>query len=175
MRITATKCETAAGFALPAAGHGPAPLSIEKCAEAPFSLARVRAKGASSQTSRFSLSTPCQRGARRAGVLFSAFVLAACAPTIHLDAPTMPTVEMPPATARCAKEPVKTLAPLDPPPQLPDARQSPCPLRSGLAACFTLDQDIMRQQRFKILHDDRDYCRDAYHRAITRGDGEAAK
>ena len=104
---------------------------------------------------------------RVAVLMLSAFVLAACAPTLHLDAPTMPTLEMPPATARCTKDPVKTLAKLDPPPQLPDARQSPCPLGSGLAACFTLDQDIMRQQRFKILHDDRDYCRDAYQRAIT--------
>ena len=37
--------------------------------------------------------------------------------------------------------------------------------RLGMAACFTLDQDIVRQKRFKILHDDRDYCRDAYDRA----------
>ena len=57
-------------------------------------------------------------------------------------------------------------------PQLPDADQAPCPLGSGLAACFTLDQDIVRQQRFKILHDDRDYCRDAYDRAVKRVAGE---
>ena len=57
------------------------------------------------------------------------------------------------------------LAPLDPKPQLPDANQSPCPAASGLAACFTQDQDAIRQKRFKILHDDRDYCRDAYERA----------
>ena len=88
-------------------------------------------------------------------VLISAFLLAACAPTFHVDTPAMPTV----------------LAPLDPPQQLPDAHQSPCPVGSGLAACFTLDQDLIRQQRFKILHDDRDYCRDAYDRAVTRGGG----
>ena len=63
------------------------------------------------------------------------------------------------------------LAPLDPRPQLPDANQATCPLGSGLAACFTLDQDIVRQKRFKILHDDRDYCRDAYDRAVKRAAG----
>ncbi len=60
------------------------------------------------------------------------------------------------------------LAPLDPKPQLPDADQSPCPSGSGLAACFTQDQDAIRQKRFKILHDDRDYCRDAYEKAVKR-------
>jgi hypothetical protein len=85
---------------------------------------------------------------------------AACAPTYapHLDAP-----------------PTSILAPLDPPPQLPDAEQSPCPRGSGLAACFTRDQDGVRQLRFKLLHDDRDYCRDAYARALTRSGGGAAK
>lgn len=117
--------------------------------------------------------------ARRAGaalVLMSALVLAACAPTIHLDAPAMPTLS---SDSQCTAAPLNTaprlasLAPLDPPPQLPDAEQSPCPLGSGLAACFTLDQDVIRQQRFKILHDDRDYCRDAYERAVTRSGGGA--
>ncbi len=142
---------------------------IEKCAEAPFSLARVRAKDASSQTSRFSLSTPCQRGARRAGVLMlSGFLLAACAPTIHVDAPTMPTLDTQQQVAtQCTAQTVK-IAPLDPPPQLPDANQTPCPIGEGLAACFTLDQEVVRQKRFKILHDDRDYCRDAYERARAR-------
>ena len=82
---------------------------------------------------------------------------AGCAPTFesHIDAP--------PASS-AAPMPI-ALAPLDPKPQLPDANQSPCPAASGLAACFTQDQDAIRQQRFKILHDDRDYCRDAYERA----------
>jgi len=57
---------------------------------------------------------------------------------------------------------------LDPRPHLPDAAQSPCPSGSGLAACFTHDQDAVRQLRFKLLHDDRDYCRDAYDRAVNR-------
>ena len=88
-------------------------------------------------------------------------VLAAgCAPTFesHIDSP--------PAAMPIA------LAPLDPRPQLPDANQSQCPVGSGLAACFTPDQDIVRQKRFKILHDDRDYCRDAYEKAVNRATGE---
>ena len=67
------------------------------------------------------------------------------------------------------------LATLDPPPDLPDAYQSPCPAGSGLAACFTPDQDMIRQRRFKILHGDRDYCRDAYDRAVTRSGGGGLK
>jgi hypothetical protein len=84
-------------------------------------------------------------------------LFAGCAPTFesHVDAP--------PASSP-APMPI-TLAPLDPKPQLPDANRSPCPTGSGLTACFTMDQDAIRQQRFKILHDDRDYCRDAYERA----------
>ena len=89
-------------------------------------------------------------------IVGSSVLVAGCAPTYapHLDAPAAPT-----------------LAPLDPPPQLPDAGQSPCPPGSGLAACFTRDQDSVRQLRFKILHDDRDYCRDAYARAVNRAAG----
>ena len=81
---------------------------------------------------------------------------AGCAPTFesHIDSPQ-------------AAVPI-ALAPLDPKPQLPDVEQAPCPVGSGLAACFTIDQDIVRQRRFKILHDDRDYCRDAYDRAVKR-------
>ena len=88
---------------------------------------------------------------------------AGCAPTFesHIDAPPASS----PATMRIA------LAPLDPKPQLPDANQSQCPIGSGLAACFTQDQDALRQKRFKILHDDRDYCRDAYDRAVKRAAG----
>ena len=62
----------------------------------------------------------------------------------------------------------RKLAALDPRPQLPDAAQAPCPRGSGLTARFTVDQDIVRQRRFKILHDDRDYCRDAYDRVVKR-------
>ena len=108
---------------------------------------------------------------RVAVLLMSACLLAACAPTIHLDAPPMPALDTQPTATQCTKEPVKTLAPLDPAPDLPDAKQSPCPAGSGLAACFTLDQDAIRQRRFKILHDDRNYCRDAYDRAVTRSGG----
>jgi hypothetical protein len=77
-------------------------------------------------------------------------------------------IDTPPASS-AALMPI-ALAPLDPKPQLPDANQSPCPPGSGLAACFTPDQDATRQKRFKILHDDRDYCRDAYDRAVKRGE-----
>jgi hypothetical protein len=88
---------------------------------------------------------------------------ARCAPTFesHIDSP--------PASSP-AQMPI-VLAPLDPRPQLPDAAQAPCPLGSGLAVCFTIDEDIVRQRRFKILHDDRDYCRDAYDRAVKRAAG----
>jgi len=95
---------------------------------------------------------------------------AGCAPTFesHIDSP--PTSILAPIPA---EQPVSiALAPLDPRPQLPDTEQAPCPLGSGLAACFTLDQDIVRQRRFKILHDDRDYCRDAYDRAVKRVAGD---
>ncbi len=97
------------------------------------------------------------------------FFIAGCAPTYapHIDAPTMPALDLDSAT-HCTSTEKKKLASLDPPPILPDATQSPCPLGSGLAACFALDQDLIRQRRFKILHDDRDYCRDAYERASKR-------
>jgi hypothetical protein len=90
-------------------------------------------------------------------IVGSSLFAVACAPTFesHIDSP--------PASSP-APMPI-ALAPLDPKPQLPDADQSSCPVGSGLAACFTPDQDAIRQQRFKILHDDRDYCRDAYDRA----------
>ena len=87
---------------------------------------------------------------------------AGCAPRFesHIDSPSVYSPPMPIA-----------LAPLDPKPQLPDANQSQCPIGSGLAACFTQDQDAIRQKRFKILHDDRDYCRDAYDKAVKRAAG----
>src|SRR5258708_4732954 len=93
-------------------------------------------------------------------IAVTSVLAAGCAPTFesHIDSPPVSS----PAPMRIA------LAPLDPKPQLPDANQSPCPIGSGLAACFTQDQDIVRQKRFKILHDDRDYCRDAYDRAVKR-------
>ena len=100
----------------------------------------------------------------RSMLIMAISVMAAgCAPRFesHIDSPAASS----PAQKSIA------LAPLDPPPQLPDADQAPCPLGSGLAACFTLDQDIVRQRRFKILHDDRDYCRDAYDRAVKRAGG----
>jgi hypothetical protein len=86
-------------------------------------------------------------------------LLAGCAPTYA------PDLDAPPTTSAFK------MAPLDLPPQLPDADQSPCPSGSGLAACFTSAQDNVRQNRFRILHDDRDYCRDAYERAVNRAAG----
>jgi len=86
-------------------------------------------------------------------------LLAGCAPIYA------PDLDAPPTTSAFK------MAPLDPPPQLPDADQSPCPSGSGLAACFTSAQDNVRQNRFRILHDDRDYCRDAYERAVNRAAG----
>jgi hypothetical protein len=108
-------------------------------------------------------------------MLMSACLLAGCAPTIHLDAPAMPALDTQQAASDCTAALNAEKAPLDAPPQLPDAKQSPCPPGSGLAACFTLDQDMIRQERFKILYDDRDYCRDAYDRAVTRIGGGALK
>ncbi|HEY9157272.1 MAG TPA: hypothetical protein VIO10_04920 [Candidatus Binatus sp.] len=106
--------------------------------------------------------------------MISTFLLAGCAPTIHLDAPAMPalspqqTQSAPCTAALNTANRLASLAPLDAPPQLPDAHQAPCPPDSGLAACFTLDQDLIRRKRFQILHDDRDYCRDAYSRAVSQ-------
>jgi hypothetical protein len=110
------------------------------------------------------------RRCRAALALISACLLAAgCAPTFdsHIDSP--PASILPPTPVERPK--TIALAPLDPRPQLPDANQSPCPPGSGLAACFTMEQNAIRQQRFKILHDDRDYCRDAYDRAVKRAAG----
>lgn len=92
-----------------------------------------------------------------------------CAPTFesHIDSPAaIPTSNAQQSATQCTF--TEKIAPLDPRPQLPDAAQVPCPLGSGLAACFTIEQDLLRQKRFKILHDDRDYCRDAYDRAVKR-------
>jgi hypothetical protein len=106
-------------------------------------------------------------------IVGSSLLAAGCAPTFesHIDAPAaIPTLDTQPSETHCTstEKKEKGIAPLDPRPELPDADQSQCPLGSGLAACFTLDQDIVRQKRFKILHDDRDYCRDAYERARNR-------
>jgi hypothetical protein len=110
----------------------------------------------------------------------AAFMLAGCAPTIHLDAPAMPALGPQQADAQqCTAAPAlntgktekeKSIAALDPPPQLPDVDKSLllCPPGSGFLTCFTPDQEAIRQKRFKILHDDRDYCRDAYDRAVKR-------
>jgi hypothetical protein len=100
----------------------------------------------------------------------SACILAACAPTYapHMDMPATALLPQPAASDCTTALNTEKIAPLDPPPLLPDAMQAPCSLGSGMAACFTLDQDIVRQKRFKILHDDRDYCRDAYDRARER-------
>ena len=99
----------------------------------------------------------------RAAFVVTLLFTAGCAPTFesHIDSPPAMPAQI--ATQRTSTE---KLAPLDPKPQLPDADQSPCPDGSGLGACFTHEQDAIRQQRFKILHDDRDYCRDAYDKAV---------
>jgi hypothetical protein len=104
---------------------------------------------------------------RISAALILACTLCACAPTFesHLDSPPEYASEPPAPVER--PMPI-TIAPLDPRPQLPDADQTPCPLGSGLTACFTFDQDLARQKRFKMLHDDREYCRDAYDKAVKR-------
>ena len=106
------------------------------------------------------------RRCRAALAIISTCLFVACTPTFesHIDSP--PTSILAPTPA--ARLRTIALAPLDPRPQLPNADQSPCPPGSGLAACFTHDQDAVRQKRFKILHDDRDYCRDAYDKARER-------
>ena len=126
------------------------------------------------------LARPCRAVSVSVALMVSAGLLVACAPTFapHIDSPAMPASDSPQNATQCTQPgPLNTekekIAPLDPRPLLPDATQSQCPLGSGLAACFTLEQDVLRQKRFKILHDDRDYCRDAYERAVTRG-GESA-
>jgi hypothetical protein len=97
---------------------------------------------------------------RSALIMVISLLAAGCAPTFesHIDSP--------PASSPAQKS--IELAPLDPPPLLPVADQAPCPIGSGLAVCFTHDEDVVRQRRFRILHDDRDYCRDAYARAVKR-------
>ena len=104
-------------------------------------------------------------------IAVTSLLTAGCAPRFesHIDSPTMPTSDSPTIATQCAS--TQKLAALDPPPQLPDTNQSQCPPNSGLAACFTQDQNAIRQKRFKILHDDRNYCRDAYDRAVKRGTG----
>ena len=98
---------------------------------------------------------------------------AGCAPTFesHIDSTPAPTLDSSQSATQCAS--TDKLAALDPPPQLPDTNQSPCPPNSGLVACFTQDQNAIRQKRFKILHDDRNYCRDAYDRALKRVSGKS--
>ena len=92
-----------------------------------------------------------------------ASMIAACAPTYapHIDAPQIDD--------SAAVE----LVPLRPAPQLPDVDKSltSCPAGSGFVACFTPAQEGVRQRRFMLLHDDRDYCRDAYEKAVKHAAG----
>ena len=109
-------------------------------------------------------------------IAVTSVLAAGCAPTFesHIDAPAAtPTLDSQPSAMHCTstEKKEKGIAPLDPKPQLPDADQSPCPIGSGPTACFTPDQDAIRQKRFKILHDDRDYCRDAYDKAVKHAAG----
>lgn len=87
--------------------------------------------------------------------LAMALLFAGCAPTYapHIDAPAIGAPSM--------------LA-LKPPPNLPgiDKSLTSCPPGSGFVTCFTPEQEAIRQRRFKLLHDDRDYCRDAYAKAL---------
>jgi hypothetical protein len=103
----------------------------------------------------------------------TSLLIAGCAPRFesHIDSSPTPSLDSPQSATQCAS--TQTLAALDPPPQLPDADQSPCPPGSGLAACFTQDQNAIRQKRFKSLHDDRNYCRDAYDRARALVSGKS--
>jgi hypothetical protein len=109
---------------------------------------------------------------RRIVLIFASFVVVGCTPTFesHIDSP--PAIDSQVAQQCPPVEPAPIrLAPLDPRPELPDAEQSPCPPDSGLYACFMVDQDLARQKRFKILHDDREYCRAAYDKAVKRAAG----
>ena len=187
MQTTATKCETLRGFRASAVAAATAQRESRDTRQPRLSLSREgcgpvfahESKSRAARILRLALRPPSPRGAPRVAVLLmSACLLAACAPTIHMDAPAMPTLDLQQAQCAPGTAPlnianrVATLAPLDSRPQLPPSEQSPCPVGSGLAACFTLDQDMIRQQRFKILHDDRDYCRDAYDRARAHAAGE---
>src|ERR1700676_4691969 len=88
-------------------------------------------------------------------IMATSLLTAGCAPPFesHIDSTPLSALDSPQSATQCAS--TQKLAALDPLPQLPDANQSPCPPGSGLAACFTQDQNAMRQKRFKILHDDR--------------------
>jgi hypothetical protein len=106
-------------------------------------------------------------------MISASFVVVGCTPTFesHIDSPPAfdsPVAQQCPPVERPGLNTENMIAPLDPRPQLPDAEESPCPSDSGLYACFMLDQDLIRQKRFKILHDDREYCRDAYDKAVKR-------
>jgi hypothetical protein len=96
--------------------------------------------------------------------LATASVLAACAPTYA------PHIEAPHIDDSTGFE----LDALKPAPQLPDVDKSltSCPAGSGFIACFTPAQEGIRQRRFTLLHDDRDYCRDAYERAVKHASGD---
>ena len=91
-------------------------------------------------------------------------MIAACAPTYapHIDAPHIDD-------SRGFE-----LEALRPAPQLPDVDKSltSCPAGSGFVACFSPAQEGIRQRRFTLLHDDRDYCRDAYERAVKHASGD---
>ena len=91
-------------------------------------------------------------------------MIAACAPTYapHIDAPHIDD-------SRGFE-----LEALRPAPQLPDVDKSltSCPAGSGFIACFTPAQEGIRQRRFTLLHDDRDYCRDAYEKAAKHAAGD---
>jgi hypothetical protein len=117
-----------------------------------------------------------EKAKRRSALIMAISLLTAgCAPTYapHIDsAAAIPASDSQPSVTECTSSEKKKIAALDPRPLLPDAEQAVCPIGSGLAACFTLDEDIVRQRRFKILHDDREYCRDAYDRAVKRVAGE---
>jgi hypothetical protein len=91
-------------------------------------------------------------------------MIAACAPTYA------PRIDGPQIDSTAAVE----MDPLRPAPELPNVDKSPtsCPAGSGFVACFTPALESVRQRRFTLLHEDRDYCRDAYEKAVKHAAGK---
>jgi len=85
---------------------------------------------------------------RRMLIAATSLLLAGCAPS------NAPRIGMP------------TPAALRPIPELPESGPPACPAGSGFATCFTPAQEAVRQSRYRLLHEDRDYCREAYERAV---------
>ena len=81
--------------------------------------------------------------------------------------------EMPPAAPPVNVVACPAIAPLKPPPVLPDAHSSPCPddVRAPdfkLAKCFDRANAEAAAADFDLLVKDRDYCRGEYARLMNR-------